>query len=244
MLQIAVCDNDQEELEQLLPMLQDYAAQGRAIVWRSFTDPAALLENLQQGARYDAAVLDILMPEVSGIALGKYLKEKSPATAIIYTTSSHDFALDAYQNHALRYLLKPVQQQDFFSALDMAYSLYEQREEPFLIRSADGVITTTPDRIVLAENIDRMVRYLLADGTTVQTVSRRTRLDDAVAPLPDRPEFIKPHNSFWVNMTYIRAIEKEDLVMDNGLRVPISRSRYKEVKHSYLKFLEATGGAL
>lgn len=244
MLQIAVCDNDTTELEQLVPMLQAYAAQGRAIVWRTFADPAALLENLRRGAHYDAALLDILMPGVSGIELGRYLKEETPATAIIYTTSSPDFALPAFQNHALRYLLKPIRQKELFSALDMAYTLYEQREEAFMIKSTEGIVSTTPDRIVLAENMGRTVRYLLADGTEVQTVSRRTRLDDAVAPLPDRPEFIKPHNSFWVNMTYIRAIQREDLVMDNGLLVPISRSRQQEVKRAYLKFLESTGGVL
>lgn len=244
MLQIVLCDNDKAELEALVPMLQTYAAQGRAIVWRTFTDPAELLENLRQGARYDAALLDILMPGVSGIELGRYIKEEAPATSIIYTTSSTDFALDAFENHALRYLLKPVRQADLFSALDLAYTLYEQRQETFLIKSSSGIVSTTPDRIVLAENTGRAVRYLLADGTSVQTVSRRTRLDEAVAPLPERPEFIKPHNSFWVNMTYIRAIRKDDLVMDNGLLVPISRSRQAEVKRAYLKFLESAGGVL
>ena len=225
-------------------MLQAYAAQGKAIVWRTFTDAAELLENLRQGARFDAALLDILMPEVSGIELGRYIKEECPGTAVIYTTSSRDFALDAFQNHALRYLLKPVQQAELFSALDMAYAMYEQRQETFLIKSSTGIVSTTPDRIVLAENTGRTVRYLLADGTSVQTVSRRTRLDEAVAPLPERPEFIKPHNSFWINMTYIRAIQKDDLVMDNGLLVPISRSRQQEVRRAYLKFLESTGGVL
>lgn len=244
MLQIVLCDNDETELQALIPMLQAYAAQGRAVVWRTFTDPAALLENLRQGARYDAALLDILMPEVSGIDLGRYLAEHAPATSVIYTTSSKDFALDAFQNHALRYLLKPVKQADLFSALDLAYTLYEQHQETFLIKSAEGILSTTPDRIVLAENTGRTVRYLLADGTSVQTVSRRTRLDEAVAPLPDRPEFIKPHNSFWVNMTYIRAIQKDDLVMDDGLLVPISRSRRAEIKRAYLKFLESAGGVL
>lgn len=244
MLQIAICDNEQKELDLLVPMLQKYAAAGHAAGWRCFTDPAELLQNLQQGARYDAVLLDILMPGITGIDLGGYLREHCPDTVILYTTSSPDFTREAFQNHALRYLLKPVQQEELFSALDLAYSLYEARQEPILIKTVTGVVTTTPDRIVLAENTGRAVRYLLADGTSLQTISRRTRLDETVAPLPERPEFIKPHNSFWVNMTYIRELRKDDLVLDNGMLVPISRSRQKEAQHSYLKFLERTGGSL
>ena len=244
MLHIAICDNDPLELRQLADALAVCAAQGQAVTCQQFTSGVDLLESLGQGMQYDAVLLDILMPEMSGIELGARIREAAPDTYIIYTTSTPDFALQAYGNHALRYLLKPVQPAELASALELVASLCENKQPTILIHSTSGIVTTTPDKIILAENVARTVQYQLADGSKVQTISRRGKMDESVDPLPTLPEFIKPHNSFWINMNYIRKIERDDFVMDNGAVVPISRSRQAEVKRAYLKFLEASGGRL
>jgi len=242
-LRIAVCDNEEQELNRLEAQIEDYAQQSdENIKWTGFKDSKELLESLQRGEAYDVALLDILMPGLSGIELGKYIREQCPDMGIIYTTTSRDFALEAFENHALRYLLKPVEQTELFSALDLAGSLRKKKQEPIVIKSSDGMVMTTPDQVILVENVDRCVQYQLTDGRKIRTVSRRSRLDELVAPLPDRPEFLKPHNSFWVNMNYISELKKEELIMDNGAIVPISRTRLQEVKRSYFHFLETMGG--
>lgn len=243
MRNIAICDNDTAELEQLAEDVRAYAAARPDVAWQSFSDPALLLEALKDGAEYAAAVLDIIMPGVGGIELGRYILENRPSVPVIYTTSSRDFALEAYDNHALRYLLKPVRRDELFSALDMALSLGEVRQETLRIRSNTGnVVTVSPDEIVAVANEGRGARYILTDGRSVQTPSKRGTLDDIVEPLPERPEFIKPHHSFWVNMRYIREMQPTGLTLDNGMRVPISRNRLTEVRRAYLSFLEVRGG--
>lgn len=241
---LAICDNEKEELDRLLAGVQAYQEAGHDIAWRCFSDPAALLDELKQGALFDAALLDIIMPGVSGIALGRYILEHRPEMPVIYATTSRDFALQAFENHAIRYLIKPVQQSELFSALDMARSLTESHRETIAIRSSEGVVTVCPEHIVAVENAARAVRYIMADGSSVQTLSKRGKLDETIAPLPERPEFIKPHNSFWVNMNYIHALQKESMILDNGMQIPISRNRLTEVKHRYLKFLDTQGGCL
>ena len=243
MLNIAICDNDPAELEQLTAGVRAYAAERTEIAWQAFSDPAALLRSLEEGAEYAAAVLDIIMPGLGGIELGKYILENRPSIPIIYTTSSSDFALQAYGNHALRYLLKPVQREELFSALDMACRLSGLRQETLRIRSNTGkLVAVSPDEIVAVTNEGRGVRYIMADGSSVLTPSKRGKLDEVVEPLPERPEFIKPHNSFWVNMLYIREMQQTELTLDNGMRVPISRNRLTEVRRAYLGFLEMRGG--
>ena len=243
MLRVAVCDNEELELQSLEEELTAYAEQSEEEVeWVSFRDPKKMLESLKNGAGYDVALLDILMPEVSGIALGKYILEQCSDISIIYATTSRDFALDAYENQALRYLLKPVESEKLFSALDFAKAQRREKQEVIIIKGAEGTVSTTLDQIVLVENVGRCAQYHLLDGRKIKTTSRRGKLDDLVAPIPDRSEFMKPHKSFWVNMWHINELKKEDLIMKNGVVVPVSYHRQQEVKRTYLKFLEKFKG--
>lgn len=243
MLRVAVCDNEEPELKKLEEGLTVYADRSEEPVeWISFRDPKKLKESLENGAKFDVALLDILMPEVSGIELGKYILEHCPDISLIYATTSRDFALDAYENHALRYLMKPVEQEKLFSALDFAKAQRREEAEIITIKGAEGTVTATLDQIVLVENVGRCAQYQLLDGRKIQTTSRRGKLDDLVAPIPERAEFMKPHKSFWVNMRHISEMKKEDLIMKNGAVVPISYHRQQETKRTYLKFLEKFQG--
>lgn len=245
MLRVAVCDNEEPELKKLEEGLTVYADRSEEPVeWISFRDPKKLKESLENGAKFDVALLDILMPEVSGIELGKYILEHCPDISLIYATTSRDFALDAYENHALRYLMKPVEQEKLFSALDFAKAQRREEAEIITIKGAEGTVTATLDQIVLVENVGRCAQYQLLDGRKIQTTSRRGKLDDLVAPIPERAEFMKPHKSFWVNMRHISEMKKEDLIMKNGAVVPISYHRQQETKRTYLKFLEKFQGGV
>ena len=51
-------------------------------------------------------------------------------------------------------------------------------------------------------------------------------------------QFVRCHQSFLVNMKYIRRIEKESLILENGKRIPISKKRDLETKERYFLHLE------
>lgn len=122
---IALCDNDEMDLQFLAALVRKYLAvhPELGVELRAFGSSAALKETLDAGADYCLFLLDILMPGLDGIEIGELIREKNETTPIIYTTSSGEYALSAFQNHALRYLVKPVQQTELFSALDFAFSL-------------------------------------------------------------------------------------------------------------------------
>ncbi len=72
-----------------------------------FTDPREALAYAQQH-RIDFAVLDIVMPGIDGIELGKKLKERYPNLILAYVTGYGQYALDAFKLEAVSYLMKPL----------------------------------------------------------------------------------------------------------------------------------------
>lgn len=86
---------------------------------RSFTNARALLKAIcEEGERPDVLFTDIEMPEISGLALAKKLKDASPETSIVFVTGYSHYAVEAFRLHAAGYILKPVTRERVREELD------------------------------------------------------------------------------------------------------------------------------
>ncbi len=88
----------------------------------SFGDPLAALRYAQDNP-FEVAALDVMMPGMNGVELGKKLRELYPGLVLIFVTASKEFAFEAYQLEASGYLLKPYDAQKAYAALERAKRL-------------------------------------------------------------------------------------------------------------------------
>lgn len=72
----------------------------------------------------DAAFLDIEMPEIAGLELAEQLTEINPYIHIIFVTAYNQYALEAFKAHAIGYLLKPLDREEFAEQIDILESKY------------------------------------------------------------------------------------------------------------------------
>ena len=116
MLRIAVCDDEEEHLKRTALLLEGYfqSRPGLHGQVETFRSGGALLERAKDAGGFDLYVLDILMPELSGIDTGRRLRALAGGGEIVYLTSSNDFAADSYDVRAFFYLLKPVEEGKLF----------------------------------------------------------------------------------------------------------------------------------
>lgn len=113
-MKIVICDDDVEDLMKVESLLTEYEKSVPGIKFdvEKFSNASVLYQKILQNELADIYILDMIMPEKTGIDLGSLL-EKTKKSIIIYITSSDDFALEAYGVHAVRYLLKPVEREIF-----------------------------------------------------------------------------------------------------------------------------------
>lgn len=116
---VAICDDDKLSRSQLIDIAADYAEQRRdqTITFGLFSEPQTLLNAVSGGDIFDIYILDIIMPRMHGIQLGKTLREKSVDSKIIYLSSSREYALDSYRIRAFGYLLKPIEKNTFYQTI-------------------------------------------------------------------------------------------------------------------------------
>ncbi|MEA4815467.1 MAG: response regulator [Lachnospiraceae bacterium] len=77
----------------------------------------------------DIAFLDVEMPEMNGLELAERLMEIDPYIRIVFVTAYNQYALDAFRAHAIGYLLKPLDSEEFTEQVDLLSRRYRQRPE-------------------------------------------------------------------------------------------------------------------
>ena len=236
---IAICDNDENDLERACNLVDSFLRERKNMEGEiiAFSSPQKLLKAVVQ-EDFDLYLLDILMPEMTGIELGKLIREKSRRVPIIYMTSSREFAFEAYGVQAMYYLEKPVSYKQLEESLYMALKFKgKEKENKILINTRDGVIAIDSNDVLYVENESRTAVYYLNNGEKVVSVSNRRSFEETVEGICKNNSFIHPHKSYYVNMQYIRLIRQTSIYLDNDVEIPISRKHLTEMKKLYLNFV-------
>ena len=108
-LQIALCDDNSLSRQLAQLAIQEYERQhpDRPCRVHAFSSGTALLSflDVHKDFSFDLFILDVMMPTLDGIQIGKELRARGNRGHIVYLSASPDFAIPAYEVHAYSYLL-------------------------------------------------------------------------------------------------------------------------------------------
>lgn len=199
----------------------------------SFSSGFSLMDAIDGGKHFDIVVLDVIMPGENGIEIAKKLRRTRNDMKIIFLTSSPEYAVASYDVKAQNYLLKPVAEEKFFSAIDSVLAQLDQKDNAgfILFTTTRQYIRILFSRLVYAEAMHKSVTLHLSDGTTVSTVMTFTEF---LKLLEDHPDFLQPHRSYVVNMGFIRCVNKNEIHMIDDSVIPLSRNNYARISEQFL----------
>ena len=239
-MKIVICDDCVKDLQRLERLLQKYrdTAAGIHFEVEDFTDACRLYERILQGDQADIYLLDMIMSEKNGIEIGSLIRQNGGGGVIIYVTTSADFALEAYEVHASRYLLKPVSEEHFFEAMDFALYYQNAEKNPlFPVKTKNGTLSVPYSKIEYIENYSRMLNVFLADGENIKSIFIRKSFDEEIKEISGDRSFLRIHKSFLINMNHVKKLGQGNIIMESGRRIPVSKTRAAEVKREYLQFI-------
>ena len=192
----------------------------------------------------EVVLMDIRMPQMDGIELARHLNKLEHPPVIIFTTAYDAYAIQAFEQRAIDYLLKPIRLGRLFDALSRARDavpirtevLQELTPEPrnFLSAHERGKVLLIPIEKVL---------YLRAEMkyVTVRTVEREYLIEESLTALEKEyaARFVRTHRSCLVAKSAIAGFEKGGEEGESGWvmklhgieeRLPISRRQLSSVK--------------
>ena len=103
-----------------------------------------------QSRPFDAALLDIQMPEMSGLDLADCLSAMHPGTCFVFITAFNNYAAEAFELNAIDYILKPIRQERFTKALDKISKEYSERKKSRISSSCEVSIQAFGKMVVSA----------------------------------------------------------------------------------------------
>lgn len=237
-MRIAICDDDAHCREEILCMVNEYiAGSDRRSSVTVYERADTLLDDVLRFGGFDIYILDIIMPGVNGIHLGVELRKHDYIGKILYLTSSREYAIDAFQAKASEYLLKPVEKNKLFVALDDAIqTISNRKEKSFIVKTRERSIKLGLDSILYVGLYNKTIIYHLVDESAVESTSIRTTFSDAIVELLLDGRFVLCGNSVAVNLYYITMAETDTLFFRNGSKLYIGKRAGREVRSAWTDF--------
>ncbi len=210
--------------------------------FRSAFDVLDCIEKKNVG--FQICLLDILVPGMNGIELGRFIRKADDQAVIIFLTSAHEYALESFKVLPMQYLLKPVQEATLHAMLEKACQRVKQAEDDqVLVRLKGGMARIQYHQIAYIEYMNHTITYHLTSGKTVTTMVLRESFTDCMARFLQDTRFLKPHASFVLNMDYVQVMTAREFEMPGGEFVPISKRAYAQVRRQYMAYvLKRHGG--
>jgi len=197
----------------------------------------------------DVLFLDIEMPEMNGFELLQNIDR--PDFGVIFTTAYNDYAIKAIKHSALDYLLKPVDKDELISAvqrakenktkrspnhIDNLLDLINSKKQPkrLAVPTQEGLIMINTDEILYCESDSAYCKLFFINQARPLVISKVLKEVEEVLQGGD---FCRIHNSYLINMRFVQRYirgEGGDVVMNNGTRLPVSRTR----KQDFVNLLE------
>lgn len=182
---------------------------------------------------YDLLLIDCLLPDMSGVELAKTIRQTNRTTAFIFTTAYMEYAAEGYETNAMRYLLKPIEDQKLQEALMyFANSLATDTivELTGTIRHASYAQKSD---ILYIEYVGRKIIVRLSD----KSVESHKSIKEFESTLGTE-FFYRTSQRFLVNFKHIISKNNNVLTMQNGELVVISGRKLTAFNQAYIQFLK------
>lgn len=237
MLTIALCDDEEHQRQKIKDLVSEYF--DGHVNLKTYKDGQKLLDHIEFEGKdlFDLYILDVIMPQLSGIELGRKLRRIGVCAPIIYLTSSRDYAVESYNVRAFHYMVKPIEKEKLFPVLAQAENVIAQsKTNSVTINTPGGAVVIRTSEILYAELYSRSVRYYLTNGASIDSQKLRISFQKAVGGLLELKNFTMLGSSFLVNLHHIKKVNKKELILVNNQILSIPKGTKNDLLRAWMDY--------
>ncbi len=238
MLEIAICDDEPQEIETANRNIQSYLSSHPELNAdiSVFTSAMELLYQMEKKVNFDILLLDICMPGILGIEAAQQLRKDGNGSRIIFLTTSREYAVEAFSVNAVHYLLKPYSASDFSEAMDKAVRMTEKSSEQHLsVKSRSSVYMLKLKTLLYVEAINHSQFVYSAAEAPVELRMTINELHEMLSETDY--DFYRVGAAYIVNLKQIRQLSAKEMVMNGGRHLPVPRGAFAELKKAHMRAL-------
>ena len=228
---LVLCDDDVMFLELLEEKISEQMQKnGAACQVKRYPDSRQMLDHLTE--EDELYVLDIDMPEVSGMELAKALLEKNPKASILFISNHEEMVFEAIRYQPFRFIRKEHLEEELPEAVNAWLEKKKRENSTIEITAKSGnVLLFLTDILYMESN-----RHYLMIHCGEQVYEVRGKISDYEKLLKGHG-FVRVNVAYLVNCQYIRALRAKKVTLTNGMELNIGQNRQEEIKHTYMEYI-------
>ena len=261
-IKIAICDDEKEvctKIEQLLTEVLSSRKENFEI--DIFLSGESLCKELEE-QKYDLIFLDIELPKISGIDVGRYMREilRDEMVQIAYISGKTEYALELFEYRPINFLIKPIEKSAIEKVINKYLLIASQHQYFFEYKKKTDYYRVALSDICYFESVKRKIMictrrhreqsnlkkvypaqksfYHSGEGHNGNEFYECNEFYDSLGHVYEQIKgnhFLWIHKSVLINYYYIRKISYDSVVMLDGTTFSISQARRKEIRRQYLE---------
>lgn len=229
-IKIAVCDDEIIFAGKMKTIIDTYCMEKQILyevdLYQSGRD---FITNSIKMMGYQIVFLDINMEGIDGLETAKELRKLCKETFVIFVTAFINYTLEGYKVDAIRYLLKTSEnfEQSVYEALN---AVFQKMEYTPIIRKfcfQEGNKNVALERILYIESVLHKLTFHILEEDIISYTMYETL--NSITGMFNK-DFVRIHQSYLVNLRFVRKIDKRDLILSNDISLPIARSKLNEAR--------------
>lgn len=236
-LKIAVCDDDlllaRIMADTIKKTFLQYNVQSEVVV---YDKPLILKRQLEQ-RKFDLLFLDIDMPLLDGITLGKWMRSCNYQVTIIYISSHEERVFESFDAKPYYFIRKTTFLEEIRNVIQKFVKEMENQNFRDLIVRDDknSLLCLNIGQIVYIEGEMKLQKVFLASDAknSIHIKSTLNALEKELNP----KGFLRAHKAYLVNSHYIRRIESGTIFLSTGTSIPLGRTKAKEFLNAYVNLM-------
>lgn len=245
MLEIAICDDNEKDQEMIQKFIADYM-NGKKLCHSIYTYKTGE-ELLESNYAFHVVFLDIAVGGgMNGIITGKKFRFINKKTKIIYITSYQQYMEQALNGvHAFAYLKKPIERDIFYLQLDEVIHIVEEEQ------AQKQIVTFEVLEILQEQCVDTVIREFNVENIYYfEYVNRRIKIrtvngdfyfadqmKNVIHKMRDYP-FESCHQSYLINLNYVKKLKGYELLLKNGEMIPVSQKKSAGFREKINQFIQ------
>ncbi|MCM1494490.1 MAG: LytTR family DNA-binding domain-containing protein [Bacteroides sp.] len=243
MYYIAICDDDIHFIDYMKNLLLEAGISKNSCMYFEFQSGKDFIHAFDNIPRIDLLILDIQMPELDGNEIAKQFRYHFPDSVLVFCSGVYQPTVKSFEPNPFRYLLKEYTSSQLLKELKIILREVDAKKvEPSILGSwYHYSVSFKPVDILYISNerngrsrlhINPKSKYF-SEG---QKITSKEKVNTLYQLLKDYG-FAYAHNSYIVNMRYIKWTAPTELELTDGTLLSIARSKEKELRLTFAAYI-------
>lgn len=226
MLEVAICDDNilfSGQLEEkILQLSKLYFIKMDVEV---YSDGSNLLLEIANGKHFNIIFMDIEMKQMDGIKTATQIREVDQAVQFIFVTSYEKYMRNTFCVAPIGFVTKPVQYSELKKVFYLAIMVLNKKKEYYYFEFNKIFYKIKMDDIMYFQS---KARFVLV-ACTNEIFKQYEKLSKIEAECEQKGQFLRIHQSYLVNFKYIDRISSDNIRLQKGIILPVSKSKKQEI---------------